>query len=38
VHPSGALAAGLHTIAVRQLYGDLEVGRITWALRPAVEE
>lgn len=38
VRPSGALAAGLHTIAVRQFYGDLEVGRITWALRPAAAE
>lgn len=32
--PSKGLAAGMHTIAVRQFEQGIQVGGITWALRP----
>jgi hypothetical protein len=34
VQPSKSLAAGLHTIAIRQYDGPIQVGGVTWALRP----
>jgi hypothetical protein len=34
LNPSRGLAAGLHTIAVRQFDQGTQVGGITWALRP----
>jgi hypothetical protein len=33
LQPSKGLAAGLHTIAVRQFEQGIQVGGITWALR-----
>lgn len=33
--PGKGLARGTHTVAVRQFFEGLEVGRVTWALRPA---
>ena len=32
--PSKGLATGLHTIAVRQFEQGIQVGGVTWALRP----
>ena len=32
--PSKGLAQGTHTIAIRQFDADLQVGGVTWALRP----
>ncbi len=34
LHPSKGLALGTHTIAIRQFDDDLQVGGVTWALRP----
>jgi len=34
LQPSKRLADGLHTIAIRQFDEGLQVGGITWALRP----
>lgn len=34
LQPSKRLADGLHTIAIRQFDENLQVGGITWALRP----
>ena len=36
--PSKGLAAGLHTIAIRQFEQGIQVGGITWALRPKRNE
>jgi hypothetical protein len=36
--PSKGLAAGLHTIAVRQFEQGMQVGGVTWALRPKRKE
>ncbi len=36
--PSKGLAAGLHTIAVRQFEQGIQVGGVTWALRPKRKE
>lgn len=33
VHPGKGLARGRHTVAIRQVWEGLEVGRVTWALR-----
>jgi serine protease len=34
VNPGPGLAAGMHRIAIRQVWEGVEVGGITWALRP----
>ena len=35
VAPSKGMAAGLHTVEIRQFDEDLQVGGVAWALRPA---
>jgi hypothetical protein len=38
VRPSRGLAAGVHTVGgIRQFDGDLQVGGVTWALRPRAD-
>ena len=35
LQPTKSLASGVHTIAIRQYDGAIQVGGVTWALRPA---
>jgi hypothetical protein len=37
VRPSRSLAAGVHTVGIRQFDGDLQWAAVTWALRPRAD-